>query len=228
LGSIYSGFVKGQANLTIAVKPSFSHLNSTYTALLSQPYLYVKGADAFNETEGAMMQTAVLQVHIAQGYQQPCPIGFYLELSESRIPSLKLLSTPGACIKCEPNEYSLSPLAGPNRTDRKCVCPLPSDPNCTECPSCFDCPVWLVCKGGANVSAKEKFWMVEENVLEVQDNRRSRRQEAVPGAVLHKIFQPYRCPNPKFCANNNTCDKNSTGEACGKCNFNHVMQVGVV
>jgi Ca2+-binding EF-hand superfamily protein len=214
-GSIYSGFVQGRAQLKISVKPSFSELNMStkYTALLLRPYLYVAGADAFSDTEGAVMQSEVMQMHIAQGYQQVCPTGYVLSLTNG-------LNNPGGCMKCKAGSYSLSPLAGPPPED----CPPNTANKDKEClatePGCFKCPVGATClAGGADVTAQKSWWLVEE---EVEDSSASRREEA----NLNKVFQPYKCPNPESCLTENECAKNRTGVACGKCRKHYVMQAG--
>ena len=130
LGSIYSGFKQGRAQLSIGIKPAFSELNVSTgrTALLRQPFLYVAGADAFNDTEGGLMQTDVMHVHIAQGNQQACPSGFVLMLTNDSAVS----GRPGECVRCKPGTYSLSPLAGPTDLEPGCLaCPVGA--NCLVC-----------------------------------------------------------------------------------------------
>jgi Ca2+-binding EF-hand superfamily protein len=214
-GSVYSGFVQGRAQLKISVKPSFSELNMStkYTALLLRPYLYVAGADAFSDNEGAVMQSEVMQMHIAQGYQQVCPTGYVLSLTNG-------LNNPGGCIKCKAGSYSLSPLAGPPPED----CPPNTEIKDKKCPAtepgCFKCPVGAIClAGGADVTAQESWWLVEE---EVEDSSASRREEA----NLNKVFQPYKCPDPETCLTKNDCANNRTGVACGKCREHYARQAG--
>ena len=200
-GSIYSGFEQGRARLSIGIKPAFSELNvsSGLTALVRQPYLYVAGADAFNDTEGTLMQTDVMQVHIAQGNQQACPTGFVLTLTNDSAVG----GRPGECVQCKPGFYSLSPLAGP--TDLE--------------PGCLQCPVGANCMaGGAVVTADASWWLMEE---EEESSSGARRTEG----TRNKKFQPYKCPVPGDCQENNTCVEGKTGVACGKCLDNHVLQV---
>lgn len=123
-GSIYSGFVRGEASLSIAVKPSFSNISGGRTELLRQPFLYIAGNDALNKTAGSSMQTPVYLVHLAQGDQSPCPQGAVLTLSNG---SLQGFGRFGECTLCKAGTYSLSPLAGPSSSE----------------PGCFSCPVSL-------------------------------------------------------------------------------------
>ena len=129
LGSIYSGFKRGHAELFIGIKPTFSNWKGGSTTLLQQPFIYIEGGDSLNNSAGASMQTEVLQVHIAQGYQLACPIGSILTISNPN-----KSSSPGECSQCKPGFYSLGPLAGTDENDAKIFDPDALAPGCFECP----------------------------------------------------------------------------------------------
>jgi hypothetical protein len=86
---------------------------------------------------------------------------------------------------------------------------------CTPCPK----PAASAnCSGQMKVTSLAGWWL-EKEVEGVQESRSQ-------GGEIKHVFRAYKC-DPGACRANNTCAYNRTGVVCGRCDPNHVLQVGV-
>lgn len=105
-GSTFSVLQCGRAVLSIAIRPTFVHvdLNDQFTQLKKESFAYVEGADE----EGGKMATSSFPLFISSGHLSVCPPGSVLVLE-----TWNGLGYPGMCSKCEIGEYSSHPLSPP-------------------------------------------------------------------------------------------------------------------
>ena len=191
-----SVFKQGRATFSVAVKPTFANINvdEGVATLLRQPLIYVEGLDTESTSE-SMMQSNVVEVHLAQG-QAVCPNGYVLSFENA---------TSGAgvaeCVACAPQTFSLNPFA--------------NDGFCLTCTG-----MGLTCNGGSQVEPMEGFWLSPHLVLENPegkdmfdrdvasvDNQRSGTEED---------FKAVRCP-PGACFQEWKCKEGHRGRLCGLC-----------
>ena len=132
----------GQVTFSIALKPTFSFLSveTNQTGLVSEPYIFMQGADS-QSSSGLVMQSRALRIQIRQG-GGICPRGSILSLDQEMG-----LTGPAVCTPCKAGTYSLNPLAG-----------------AVQAPSCLNCPAGGDCiQGGSSIKFAVGRWTVHDD-----------------------------------------------------------------
>ena len=146
-GSTVSDVQLGTATFTFGAQPSFSRVDAFSGIATSQAaMLYFEGTDA---EVGGQMLSAVATIPLSQN-RSVCPQGYVLSLTGDKASP----SRPGQCSVCQPDTYSLHPLAGGSS----------EHPD----PTCLSCPAGGVCRGGKNVTFAVGEWSVVDSVWVLQ------------------------------------------------------------
>jgi hypothetical protein len=154
-GSVFSGLREGKAEFSLGVVPAFTVFSDDpgSTELLSQPHVYVTGADV-DDVSGILMQSDVYQVRL-RANELVCDRSSVLKLDSERYYSEMGTGRSGQCIECEAGKYSINPLTGEVN---------PGNRRGDVLPGCLTCPAGGECFGGSITRFKRGTWS--------SDNRR--------------------------------------------------------
>ena len=135
-GSIFSSFVRGRADFSFSLKPTFAVGSSSLLSLNQAqpaPRIYFEGTDSARASPSIVMQTfPSLAIHIAQGDHMVCPKDWVLELDSSGVGTS---GSPGQCVQCAAGKYWLNPLSPCQDCPRgaKCGRAQQVEFNCDDC-----------------------------------------------------------------------------------------------
>jgi len=150
LGNSIIRMSRGQANFSVAIKPTYSNnKNNLQTPFAIQSSIvFFNGFDSYSYNAGqtVMMESDMKDIEFSNG-SDICPLGFILSFDGADATNSHRL---GKCSFCNPGTYSVSPLFSATSS---------GDPSCLDCPVSGNCSA-----GGSTVLFSQGEWSISKGI----------------------------------------------------------------